>query len=119
VLYNGLTQLLGPAGAPYRRLRYEQLVSAPAESLAELAAFAGATLTPGDLDWAREDELEVGTVHTVDGNPMRLGGGGIRLRLDDAWRTRLAPRDRRVVSLITAPLRWTYGYTTPHRRTPR
>ena len=36
--------------------------------------------------------------HTVAGNPMRLEHGSFELRLDDAWRTSMDRRDRRITT---------------------
>ncbi len=116
VLYNGLTQALRGCALPYRRDRYEDLVARPVETLSGLAAFAGRAATPEELGWVELQPIEVNVVHTVDGNPMRLGHRSITLRLDDDWRTQLPVRDRRVVSALTAPLRLVYGYRGVQRR---
>ncbi len=94
----------------YRFLRYEDLLAAPRDTVARLAAFAGIA-TPGDaLAYLREGEADLQPNHTVDGNPMRLQQGPVALRRDDGWRTGLAPSDRRIVDAITAPLALAYGY---------
>jgi hypothetical protein len=41
---------------------------------------------------------------------MRFTVGRVPLRHDEAWRTALPPRQRRVVSALTAPLLRAYGY---------
>jgi hypothetical protein len=49
-------------------------------------------------------------VHTVAGNADRMRSGPLTVRLDDAWRTDLPTRSRRLVSALTAPLLARYGY---------
>jgi hypothetical protein len=39
-----------------------------------------------------------------------MSSGLVELRRDDAWRTGLSPRDRRVTMALTAPLAIPYGY---------
>jgi hypothetical protein len=41
---------------------------------------------------------------------MRFTVGRVRLHHDDAWRTALPVRHRRLVSALTAPLLRAYGY---------
>ena len=107
--YNGLAHGLRLVG-PYRFLRYEDLLTAPRETVARILGFAGVA-TPGDtLGFLRDDEALLEPNHTVDGNPMRLERGTVRLRPDDAWRTGLPATDRGVVEALTAPLAWAYGY---------
>lgn len=107
--YNGLAHGLRLAG-PYRFLRYEDLLAAPRDTVARILGFAGVA-APGDtLAFVRDDEVDLEPNHTVDGNPMRLERGSVRLRQDEAWRTGLPSADRRVVEALTAPLARAYGY---------
>lgn len=102
--------LLARLGTPTRRLRYEDFVARPETVLRELAAFADVPLPasgPGFLDGAT---VTLSPSHTVAGNPMRFRTGPLQLRRDDAWRTELPVRDRRLVSALTAPLLAGYGY---------
>ncbi|MEP6758541.1 MAG: sulfotransferase [Actinomycetota bacterium] len=110
VAYNALAHGLRLAG-PYRFLRYEDLLNAPRDTVARVLAFAGVA-TPGEtLAFLRPDEADLEPNHTVDGNPMRLRRGPVRLRRDDAWRSELSAVDRSVVGALTAPLALAYGYT--------
>ncbi len=88
------------------RLRYEDLVDAPVETLARLWDWIGEP--PPALDFLRETPIPVSTGHTVAGNPDRFETS-VRLRLDDAWRTKL-PRRRALVTALTLPLLLRYGY---------
>ena len=89
------------------RLRYEDLVAEPVETLNRLWEWMGET--PPVLDFLHENPIPVSTGHTVAGNPDRFETS-VRLRLDDAWRTKLAPRRRALVTALTFPLLLRYGY---------
>lgn len=110
-LRNALAQLLSRRAASYTRVSYEQLVRAPAETVASIigtvtpardaAALAAAALTDDGAEHVN---------HTVGGNPMRFGATTLAVRADDEWRHRLPARDRRTVSALTWPLLRAYGY---------
>ena len=87
-------------------LRYEDVADDPARAVGALLAFAGHGGAPTGL---RGSTVALETDHTVAGNPLRFRTGEIEIRRDDEWRTRLAPRDRRIVSVLTWPLRAVYG----------
>lgn len=55
-----------------------------------------------------------GTFHSVSGNPMRMDRAQTRLVPDEEWRGALAPRDRMLITLLTAPVLLRYRYI-PHR----
>ena len=54
--------------------------------------------------------------HTVAGNPMRLEHGSFQIRLDDAWRTSMNRRDRKITTALTWPLLAAYGYLRENGR---
>jgi hypothetical protein len=109
VFYNGLTEALRITGMPYLRVRYEDVTADPAASLERIVAFAGCDRGVGSsvLDGGGVD-LAPG--HNVDGNPMRFKQGATTIRADDAWRHQMSSTDRRVASMLTAPLLLRYGY---------
>lgn len=108
LFYNGLAELLAASPASYRRLRYEDLVASPVESLSRILAPYGKDLGAAAL--AATDQLDLAPTHTVSGNPVRFKHGKLELRVDDEWRTALPRRDRLAVSAIDAPLLARYGY---------
>lgn len=90
------------------RLRYEDLVADPERALTEtLTALGLASFMP-----TIAGGIQLRTQHTVAGNPMRFRRGALHLRRDDAWRTAMAPHDRRVVKSLTGAMRMFYGYTS-------
>lgn len=106
--HNAAFGLLGRRGVPVCRVRYETLLADPGGTVRRLAGFAG--VPEGPLDFLTERSVTLGRCHSAAGNPMRFATGEIALREDEAWRTRLPVRQRRLVGLLTAPLLGTYGY---------
>ena len=103
------TELLGRARpGRYVRLRYEDLVDRPRESLERiLRPFIGA---PAALPLTGERTIEIHPTHSVKGNPDRFGTGTRELRIDDEWRHAMRPGDRRLVTGLTWPLLLRHGY---------
>jgi Sulfotransferase family len=90
----------------YRRLRYEDLVRAPGEVMAELFA----ALLPG-VAWRPEGLGSNANRHQLYGNRMRgkeLSLAGITE--DTAWRRDMPDAARAVAASLTWPLRRRYGY---------
>lgn len=111
---NGALQLLASEGVPTLRVRYEDLATAPAATLARIADFAGIDRsshefgflsTGADACWA-----DLHAAHTASGNPMRFTIGKIAIRRDERWRTAMPPGQRRTVTALTLPLLACYGY---------
>jgi sulfotransferase family protein len=99
-----------PRRVPVRRIRYEDFVVAPRQALRSLAAFAGLEPALDELAYLGEDHVDLGTIHSASGNPMRFVTGRVRLRHDDAWRAGLPAGQRWLVSAICAPALVAYGY---------
>jgi hypothetical protein len=110
VLTNEATRLVGETLAPrYRHVRYEDLAATPRETLEGLARFVGETW---DLDALLDGPVaRLEPTHTVWGNPIRFRSGPVTLRLDERWATDMPARERRTVSVLTAPWRRRYGYS--------
>lgn len=92
---------------PKLTLRYEDLARDPAASVARVLAFAGVAPAPGPGPGA---EAALGVQHVVSGNPMRFDHGQVAVKLDDEWRRAMPRRDRLLVTALTWPLLWRYGY---------
>jgi hypothetical protein len=91
----------------YLRLRYEDFVADPRESLERILEFVGVA---AELPLAGEREVKLGVSHTVSGNPNRFETGAIELRPDHEWISKMNPRDRSLVTALTFPLLLRYGY---------
>lgn len=101
-------ELLPGRGARVTRVRYEDLLAAPGETLTALALRLG--LPQPELPFLEGRTAWLGPSHTASGNPMRFHVGRVELRRDDSWLSGLPESDRRVVNALTWPLRARYGY---------
>ncbi len=103
---------LGSLGVPTLRIRYEDVLDDPEQRILEIARFAGAVPDDrSDLGFIDGRNARLSTpMHSIAGNPLRFGGDDLVLALDDAWRTKLPPSDRRTVELITFPVMGRFGY---------
>lgn len=111
---NGAIQLLARIGPPVLRVRYEDLVRCPEQTMRSMARFAGLSVDARDLSFLGGDEASrwasLQEAHTVSGNPMRFSTGRIVIRGDERWRTAMPPAHRRAVTALTLPLLTHYGY---------
>ncbi len=102
---------LAALGIPTMTLRYEDFLAEPTETIEHIAAFAGLSLGDNRLDFLDGNRATLRTpMHSIAGNPLRFGGDELTLRLDDAWKTKLDPTSRRIVTGITAPVLSRFGY---------
>ncbi len=106
-LHNAGLGLLRRRGVPHLRIRYEDLVTDPACELRRVLDFLG---VDSSLSFLRGHSAELTPAHTGAGNPMRFHSGSIGIRFDDDWQRDLPDTDRRLVTLLTAPLLLRYGY---------
>lgn len=100
--------LLARRGVPVTRVRYEDLVDAPRQTLAHLARRL--RLPAGEPGFLGDGAVTLGVGHTVSGNPMRFAVGALPLRRDDSWRTGMTRWHRWLVTALTWPLLLRYGY---------
>jgi hypothetical protein len=88
-------------------VRYEDFVARPRSTVDEVLAFLGLA-TPGPF--VDQDTVELGTNHTIAGNPNRFRTGPVRITEDDEWKAGLARRDRMITTAAAFPLLRRYGY---------
>lgn len=106
---NNLLVQLARVRTPVHRMRYEDFVHAPSAALRRTWS---ALRLPGEY----EPEISAGVGvelergHSIGGNPMRFREGPLVIRPDEAWRTAMPARPRRLVKLLTFPVRAWYGY---------
>lgn len=94
---------------PVARVRYEDLVADPAGVVRwtwQTLALPGA----GELPMIDASTVELVGTHSVAGNPMRFTRGLTTIRPDEEWRTRMSPRDRRIVTSLSFPVLQRMGY---------
>ncbi|MCW2612153.1 MAG: Sulfotransferase family protein [Cryptosporangiaceae bacterium] len=107
---NAAFGVLDATGVPVLRLRYEDVLRDPGAALARLRRHADLGERADALDFLGAGGIDLDVDHTVAGNPMRFQTGHVPLRADDEWRTKLPRGHRRLVSVLTLPLRLRYGY---------
>ena len=99
-----------------RRLKYEDFIDDPVLAVRSVLNFAtregrnGAALSSSHLDHVSQRSVNLDTSDTVSGNPMRFRTGAMQLSQDEAWRTAMPSRQRRLVTAMTAPMLLRYGY---------
>lgn len=103
---NVAMELVGASSTDVSTVRYEDLVADPSATIRRLAASV-----PDGL--FQDGEVQLETIHTVSGNPLRFTSGALTIKSDSEWRERMTLRDRRVVKAATAPLLYRYGYLRP------
>jgi hypothetical protein len=118
--FNGLFHLLAQLGVATRRLRYEDLIAAPAERLMEMGSDLGENGIEEDLAFVNGRRIDLRTDHTVAGNPIRFVRDALELRLDEEWKQSMPTGPRLVTTVLTSPLLVAYGYpvrgSRPERR---
>lgn len=106
--YNLALETLRSLDVPYVRIRYEDLIREPRESVRSICRALG--LGEPSLAFIRDGGVELGENHTASGNPSRFRRGLVELRLDSEWMHRAPRLQRTAVHLLTFPLRRRYGY---------
>lgn len=96
---------------PYLRIRYEDFVSAPKDTLLQVASFADPGETDPSLPFLDGDTIDLDVSHTVAGNPMRFTTGPVTVQKDERWQREMPTGSRRVVEALTVPLNRHYGYS--------
>jgi hypothetical protein len=110
-LGNGLlSEAILPRGLRHRylRVRYEDFIAHPRETVGRVLAHLGADGTPAPHVGDRR--VSLGPSHSVSGNPNRFDLGEIALRPDMEWRTAMPAPIRKGVAAICWPVMLRYGY---------
>ena len=95
-----------PAGHSLR-VRYEDLVRAPIETMCQIGSLLDCDLEDVGLRAASDESFSV--EHTIAGNRLRMNGT-MRLRMDTDWQNELSPLDRFICATLTGGLAKLYGY---------
>jgi hypothetical protein len=109
---NVLSELLRASAQNYVRIRYEDLVEEPQDTLAAvLTSVAPETADPPGFGEGPDSVSLPPRYHTVSGNPIRLVHDELPIRPDRDWITNLDARSKRIVTALTLPLLVRYGYS--------
>lgn len=107
---NTAFHLISRGRVSYLRLRYEDFVADPRETLRTLSAFSDEELALPSSQLT-DDGITLGEHHIFSGNPMREQTGWVQIRLDDEWRNMMSESQFHQVTGITWPLLHRYGYS--------
>ena len=102
------SELLRARDVKYLLMRYEDFAIQPKAALDRVGRFIGEDVS--DLPFVGEASMEFSANHAAIGNPVRFHQGRIDIRLDEAWRERMKPADKHLVTALTWPLLRRYGY---------
>jgi hypothetical protein len=106
---NILTEWVRPKSDSYLRIRYEDLIDNPKNTLGQIASFMGISdvdlsfIGPSGLMFPKES-------HAIAGNPMRFEQRPVVLHMDSAWQRNFGAGDKRVVTALSWPLLKRYAY---------
>jgi hypothetical protein len=98
------------------RLRYEDFVAHPPESLREIGEFVEEEFDPHHL--FTNGRVSVQPTHSAWGNPNRFESGAIPVAPDTTWMSAMSTWRQVVVTAMTYPLMRRYGYPLPKCRPP-
>lgn len=108
-LWNSTSKpFLAAASARYLRLRYEDFVAEPRESVRRILQMLG--MPEAELPFQDSSTVMLASNHTVAGNPDRLQSGLVVIRKDAGAAFKLRGRDRLLVTALTFPLLLRFGY---------
>lgn len=108
VIRNLLTELLAKRMF-YLRLNYEGWVHRPKSAIQEVVDLLEPT-TGKILPFESENEIRLGPIHSVRGNPDRFVSGLSKIQLDDVWTHKLDKSTERLARILSFPLLKRYGY---------
>jgi hypothetical protein len=92
----------------YLKVRYEDFMNDPKETVGRILDLVQKEVPP--LPFLADHRVELGTNHTVSGNPVRFMTGTVELKLDDEWQEKMKRSDKNTVTGLTLPLLFRYGY---------
>jgi hypothetical protein len=92
----------------YMRLRYEDFIAAPQQTLRCLVSHAGEIASPLPIEG--ESQVRIERNHAVSGNPVRFRSGTVKLVLDDEWKSSMKNSDKMITTSLTWPLLKRYEY---------
>jgi Sulfotransferase family len=101
----------------YLLLRYEDFAREPRAVVERILKFVGVSASP--LPFVRKSAVELGITHSVSGNPGRFATGTVELRDDREWEENMSQGQRLLVTALTWPLLWKYGYSIREQSDPQ
>jgi hypothetical protein len=107
-IMNGLFYFTEGDPKAYRRIRYEDMVLAPQQTLIEIARYLD---EPADSVPSFSDQIfQSSRNYTLSGNPDRFKQGAVKIKPDTEWQQKMARPTKLAVTALTWPLLWRYQY---------
>ena len=111
--FHHLAATLRGCSSRYARLSYEDFARDPRRALDDVLWLFDRIGNGGIVEGGDDDPvLVLRPWHGVSGNPLRFAVGPVPVRVDDAWRRALPARERRFITVLTAPGLLRFGYLT-------
>lgn len=107
-VFNSLIERLARDGAPYVRVRYEDLVEQPRSAIGAICRLIGRHRD--NFGFVGNGQVNLAPNHTVSGNPARFRYGEVPLRLDREWERQMPRGQKALVNVLTYPVARRYGY---------
>ena len=95
------------------KIFYEDLVAQPRTTVSKL--IKDLLGTDANMDFLKGNELILAKHHTVSGNPNRFGTGIVEIKADIEWTRAMKMQHYFIVTILTLPLLWCYGYSLKRR----
>ncbi|MCB0994834.1 MAG: hypothetical protein KDB21_07070 [Acidimicrobiales bacterium] len=107
-VWNTLLETRIPRQVSYRRVRYEDVMAAPAPFVDQVLRWCG--VDPGPSPFVDDHHVRLGVNHNVAGNPSRFRSGVVELALDDEWKRAMPRWQQGAIAAALSPLLAHYGY---------
>jgi hypothetical protein len=93
----------------YIFMRYEDFIKNPNQVVSEV--FELLKCDGNYMQLVNNDNITLGTNHTVSGNPSRFNTGPVKLNQDNKWKYKMTIIDKLLVTLIAHPYLLKYNYS--------
>ena len=109
ITWNLTGELLWRKGSvPYMRVQYEEFMKQPRMNTEKVVSFLNEKVSA--WPFSSNETIRMSKDHTVSGNPNRFQTGDITLKLDEKWRLKIKNSHRRIVTFLTFPFLYHYGF---------
>ena len=106
----GVESLLNSGPKRYMRMRYEDFVEFPEQSVQSILNFIQEENSK--LPFVEPSTVQMEIDHIITGSPSsRSATGAVKLQTDDSWKQKISPFDKQIITHTAAPLLFKYGYS--------
>lgn len=104
----GETMKYKDASGKYLRIKYEDFVDRPVEAILSIMNLISEQ--PTTLPFINDHTVFLDGNHAIWGNPNRFQREVVEIRQDNEWKDKMTSHDKLLVTLMTLPLLFRYGY---------